>query len=190
MGMTAFEEKGFVLLPDVIAMSETASLCAHVCECLDRKMMSGGDPLVPGAPSIYGDPVLDNQLERLVPLVEASTGKQIFPTYSYGRIYRRGDRLPRHTDRPSCEISMTVNIDHESEPWPLWLENRHGRWRLEITRGSAVIYTGIDTVHWREPLIGEWAVQIFMHYVDQNGPHSHLRFDGRTALGTPRQIPA
>ena len=48
-------------------------------------------------------------------------GEPVFPTYSFGRVYRRGDTLPKHTDRAACEISMTVHLygDEEMVFWML-----------------------------------------------------------------------
>ena len=39
--------------------------------------------------------------------MQKETGLQLIPTYSYARIYKKGDILKRHKDRPSCEISTT-----------------------------------------------------------------------------------
>ena len=42
--------------------------------------------------------------------MEKETGLKVLPTYTYARIYKTGDILERHKDRPSCEISTTVNL--------------------------------------------------------------------------------
>src|SRR6476661_7896483 len=68
------------------------------------------DSQVPGTPSAHADPLMDMLLERLRPTVEQATGLSLFPTYSYFRVYKRGDVLKRHRDRPSCEISMTLSL--------------------------------------------------------------------------------
>ena len=52
--------------------------------------------------------------------MEELTGKQLVPTYSYARIYKNGDELKRHKDRPSCEISTTINLG--GEPWPIFID--------------------------------------------------------------------
>ena len=36
-----------------------------------------------------------------------------------------------------------------------------------------------------DALDGESQLQIFLHYVRQNGPHAHLKFDRRPCLGAP-----
>ena len=67
------------------------------------------DPQVPDTYSHYGDIVMDTLLEKLQPRLEAESGLELSPTYSYARIYKNGDVLKRHTDRYSCEISSTMN---------------------------------------------------------------------------------
>ena len=44
----------------------------------------------------------------------------LIPTYSYAIAYKRGDKLRRHKDRPSCEISTTLNLG--GDKWPIFLE--------------------------------------------------------------------
>jgi hypothetical protein len=39
--------------------------------------------------------------------MEKHTKLKLIPTYSYARIYKKGDVLHRHKDRFSCEISTT-----------------------------------------------------------------------------------
>jgi hypothetical protein len=185
----SFVTSGFVLVRNLFDEAVLSEVQDHIYDCLTGRKMSGGDWLVPGAPSIYGDPLLDHQIERLLPLVEEAVEKQLYPTYSYARIYRKGDRLPKHKDRPSCEISVTVTLDYEAqEPWLFWVDHGKGPCAFEIPRASGLVYAGIDTFHWREVFSGEWAMQLFLHYVDRDGPHSHLRFDGRSALGTPKHV--
>ncbi len=48
-----------------------------------------------------------------------------------------------------------------------------------------LIYHGCELKHWREAFEGDYQVQLFMHYVDQNGPASKEKFDTRPALGLP-----
>jgi hypothetical protein len=48
-----------------------------------------------------------------------------------------------------------------------------------------MIYKGLEVPHWREPFAGERQLQLFLHYVRQDGPHAAQRFDGRPHLGAP-----
>jgi len=183
---TSFDRDGFVLLPNLVEGSDLAGLRDYLRRSLERGEVDSGDPLVPGAPVGYGNPVMDALLDKLSSRVELATQCQVFPTYSYFRIYRHGDRLPKHKDRPACEISVTLTIDYDAdEPWPIWVETHEGSWPLEIPRGSGLLYKGAQLQHWRETFSGNWAIQVFLHYVDQNGPHKSLRFDSRSGLCLP-----
>ena len=37
----------------------------------------------------------------MLPVMAKETGLNLIPTYSYARIYKKGDILKRHKDRPS-----------------------------------------------------------------------------------------
>ena len=75
---------------------------------------------VPGTWSHYSDIAMETLLKKLQPLMETETEIKLHPTYSYARIYKRGDILERHKDRYSCEISTTLNLG--GDPWPIFLE--------------------------------------------------------------------
>jgi hypothetical protein len=71
-------------------------------------------------------------------------------------------------------------------PWPLWLRDTDGKAFAAILRpGDALVYRGIELEHWREPYTGEKLSQVFLHYVDRNGPHAEEKFDHRPGLGEP-----
>jgi hypothetical protein len=53
--------------------------------------------------------------------------------------------------------------------------------------GDALLYRGIDLFHWRDAYPGEALVQVFLHYVDRDGPHADRKFDGRPTLMRPAQ---
>ena len=62
-------------------------------------------------------------MEELTPHIEEATALQLYPTYAYFRVFRRGDVLARHKDRPCCEISLTLNLGFQAERlWPIWIE--------------------------------------------------------------------
>ena len=92
-----------------------------------KKSLSGsmalGDVQVPGTPSCYGDTFMEMLLELFRPRLERLTGLKLHPTYSYFRIYKHGDVLESHTDRPSCEISLSLTLGFEAaKPWPIFFE--------------------------------------------------------------------
>jgi hypothetical protein len=143
------------------------------------------DAQVPGTPAIYGAPLMERMLRRLVPAVEKASGKKLFPTYSYFRVYKRGDALKRHKDREACEISVSVCLGYRAaETWPLFVEGPAGVFAAKLEPGDGLLYKGTECDHWREPFEGESAAQVFFHYVDQNGPYAEWQFDKRLETDT------
>jgi hypothetical protein len=54
--------------------------------------------------------------------------------------------------------------------------------------GDAIIYKGQEKVHWREPYKeGKWQAQVFLHYVDANGPNAEWKYDKRPKLSHHKQ---
>ena len=78
------------------------------------------DKQIPNTYSCYGDFVMDTLLVKMLPVMKQHTGLDLIPTYSYTRAYKKGDCLHRHKDRPSCEISTTLNLG--GDPWPIFIE--------------------------------------------------------------------
>ena len=68
--------------------------------------------------SMAHHPITDKVLEEFLPKMEEETGKKLFPTYAYARLYQKGEVLKCHTDRPACEYSATVTLGHDGEVWP------------------------------------------------------------------------
>ena len=78
------------------------------------------DQQIPNTFSCYGDFVMDTLLVKMLPVMKKHTGLNLIPTYSYTRAYKKGDILKRHKDRPSCEISCTLNLG--GDPWPIFID--------------------------------------------------------------------
>ena len=120
--------------------------------------------------------------------MEKESGIKLTETYSYARIYKKGDELKRHKDRYSCEISTTMFLG--GEDWSIFLEPSGERDKkgIEITleRGDMLMYRGCDLEHWREPFEGENCGQVFLHYNDASNPKAKFnKFDGRPMIGLP-----
>jgi hypothetical protein len=141
----------------------------------------------PGAMSSAGDVFMDGLLMDLLPGAEEISRLKLFPTYSYFRLYHRGDVLAKHTDRPSCEISLSLCLGYEGEKaWPLIVEGPQGVSSVELAPGDGLLYRGIECPHWRESLESDCTAQVFLHYVDQNGPYAEWKYDKRPALSFKR----
>ncbi|MAL46751.1 hypothetical protein [Hyphomonas sp.] len=136
-----------------------------------------------GDTMFYGDPVTDSLLITKKDLMERETGLKLLPTYTFWRMYSYGADLKKHTDRPSCEYSVTVKISSCGVKWPIFMAGAE----MELEDGDAVIYKGCDLEHWREEFKGDWHSQVFIHYVNKNGPHREWFKDKRVMLGTLKQ---
>jgi hypothetical protein len=115
-------------------------------------------------------------------VVENIIGEKLYPTYYYDRFYKKGNELKKHTDREACEISVTLNLDHNLDhDWPLWFETQTGEYKESVTKpGDAIVYKGMTVPHWRYPMKGNsnsYYHQIFLHYVRRDGPYLHYAFD-------------
>ena len=159
------------------------------------------DKQIPNTYSHYADPVMETLLVKVLPKMKQETGLDLIPTYSYARAYKKGDTLHRHKDRPSCEISTTINLG--GDPWPIFIDgtgaNNVINERQNLVKPSApigtkvllevgdmLVYSGCELEHWREPFEGDICGQVFLHYNHVNGPFADKnRFDGRPMLGLP-----
>ena len=88
---------------------------------------------------------MEAMLKKVTATVECATGLSLYPTYSYYRVYKRGDVLPMHRDRPSCEISVSLCLGGVFEkPWPLWLMVGDYKIAATLGKGDAMIYRGCE----------------------------------------------
>ena len=159
------------------------------------------DQQVPNTYSHYADMVMETLLMKMLPVMKKETGLDLIPTYSYARAYKKGDILKRHKDRPSCEISTTLNLG--GDPWPIFIDgtgadtvideykqihkpNAPGGTKVLLDVGDMLVYSGCELEHWREPFEGNICGQVFLHYNHVNGPFANKNmFDGRPKLGLP-----
>jgi hypothetical protein len=125
------------------------------------------------SPAWYNDPLMNSLLDIKLKTVEKKSNLKLFPTYAYWRYYVFGASLLKHTDRPSCEISITACIK-KYDDWPIIVENKS----FELEEGDAVLYAGCDQEHWRPGIYkGEGMAQVFLHYVDKNGIYRDHAYD-------------
>lgn len=186
----AFERQGHVMITNIMPKPDVMRAWQRMSQLAQEDKLVADTTLGTSVPSIYGDPVLDEMMNALVPRMEYCTGLSLYPTYTFARIYKTGDQLKPHRDRRACEISVSINLSQmPDKPWALCLEGRDKlKMAAALNPGDGLIYRGIELTHWREPFEGEQTVQIFMHYVDQHGPNAEQRFDRRSALGMPQVV--
>jgi len=160
------------------------------------------DQQIPNTYSCYSDMFMETLMMKVLPVMQQHTDMNLVPCYTYTRIYKKGDILKRHSDRPSCEISTTLHLG--GDLWPIFLDptgqktvlNEHKQIikpnapkgipvTLEV--GDMLVYSGCELEHWREPFEGEHCAQVFLHYNNMDGPFgTQNKFDKRPLLGIPK----
>ena len=186
--MTNFEKTGCVLVKGFIDPTAIQTVSRYMEYAVNQNQF-GSDRNLDEVSSYYkyADPLIETILYNSKEEVEGITGKRLYPTYSYARLYLQGDALDPHIDRESCEISVTVNVATVGAPWPIWMQAAGQQpMSFVLEAGDAVIYKGCDVNHWREKAkMTKLNAQFMLHYVDQNGPYANFKWDKRFGLGLP-----
>ena len=157
------------------------------------------DGQVPNTYACYSDMFMETLMMKVLPVMQERTEMTLIPTFSYTRIYKKGDILKRHKDRPSCEISTTLYLG--GDPWTIFLDptgqktvineykqihkpNAPKGIPITLEVGDMLGYSGCELEHWREPFEGEHGAQVFLHYNNIDGPFgTQNKFDKRPMLG-------
>tara|TARA_R100001086_G_C11840223_1_gene258918 strand:- start:825 stop:1505 length:681 start_codon:yes stop_codon:yes gene_type:complete len=155
------------------------------------------DPMIPNPKtySLYGDVAFETILLKVLPLIKEYSGMNVQPTYSYARLYQKGDVLYRHFDRFSCEVSASMHIGNDGIEWPIRIDNS-GKTNqvgvaVNLKPGDMFVYSGCECEHWREALTGNDYCQVFLHTnnSETEGAQENI-YDGRYHLGLPKGFKA
>jgi len=151
----------------------------------------------------YGDLLMETLMDASTPVVEQNVGKKLWPTYSYLRIYDKGSDLKIHKDRESCEytVALCLGCDPIDKPYEIFVgevdkssdykyfdeDEVYQRYRIDykfpMLPNNALIFKGMDKIHWREICTHDHFITVFLHYVDQEGQYKDYKFDKRNILG-------
>lgn len=132
----------------------------------------------------------------MTPAISALVGRDLLPTYAYFRIYGQGDICRVHSDRPSCEHSLSLMLATSDDlPWPLDVGAEHIETpramadddfgtqpysSIAMNAGDAVLYQGVHRIHGRvTPNPNRWTAHLFLHWIDPDGPYADKAFDGQ-----------
>jgi PKHD-type hydroxylase len=180
-----FDKNGFTILSNVLTKEQCDELVKHMFDLYKQGRLVK-DEQCPLSDSIYGDPVFDELLQKFAKPIGNHLGKTLLPTYTYCRIYRTGEILKKHKDRPACEISATMTLGFDAKHlWKIYFDEEK-EIPVDLQIGEMAVYAGCDILHWRPAFKGNWHVQVFFHYVDANGPHAVHAMDGREQLGVQK----
>lgn len=143
----------------------------HINTMLELEALRGSEisNQVPGSQEFYNPLYLNvlNQIlrDKIKKLVQKES---LYSTYTFYRKYYQGQKLEKHVDRPSCEISFSLCLamKDKTNPWAIYFEDTDTDTVFEAKPevGDGVIYLGCVTPHWREVCEQEWHKQVFFHY--------------------------
>lgn len=188
--MSNLDAAGYIKIENLIDAQTIAVVSQYFENKINRREWKE-EPIDPRDSSklgYYSDPLIEVLLKACLPALEQETGLELEPTYSFSRVYQGGEELKPHTDRPSCEISVTVNVAcTRDQPWPIWMQYKElDPAKCILNPGDAVVYKGCEVTHWRRALEnGKINPQFMLHYVVKNGSNAAYKFDKRLALGLP-----
>lgn len=168
-----FKEKGYLVIKNFLNVKK------YYKPMINDLQKGVHDSQCPKSLAIYNNKYMEELHEIALPRMEQATGLKLYKTYSYCRLYFPNEELKKHTDRPSCEISATVCIGYDGKNWPILIEDYSGNEvSVKLEPGDALIYHGCDMIHWRNPnKYSKNHVQVFLHYVDQNGSFASYKDD-------------
>ena len=184
-----FKDNGYLIIPKILSgeLLDFIGIYAY-----NRARIEGtitADPQIPNTPAFSCDYVMENLSDFLLPKIESAAGMKLLPTYTFFRVYKAGDILEKHRDRPSCEISISLCLRKKGKIWPIYADNTDYKKEhnlkgkscttsIMLEEGDAVLYRGCEVDHWREPYTeGTKQAQVFLHYVDANGPYTEWKND-------------
>ena len=181
--MSDFLKKGWHYIPNIITKEE--ALQVKYKNLLGAINDLGGlkpyfDPERGNVLTCYAPPSCTYIMWRVKPILEELLGEELLPTYWFSTTYHKGGWMNCHTDRPSCEVSVTMNICGDAK-WPIKLKDKVGKNRAVVTPvGHGVAYLGTEVEHWRSPLRthdNDRFMQLFLHFVRKNGQYADYAFD-------------
>jgi len=173
-----FYKDGYLIVRGLLDTKDALDLGAHLKkrESLNQGMKD--DKQAPLSTSFYSDSISSAKQMELLSKIEKHIGLELFKTYNYARIYKKGSILRIHRDREACEISLTMDLG--GDKWDVWLLDRNENpIKVQLNPGDVLIYRGCEIWHWRSKFEGEEHIQVFMHYVDKYGPYAWAKDDKR-----------
>ena len=170
---------------------------------LDKFTYQEVETQVSGSLARYWHPQYRKIHSEIRLILERVIGRKLYNTYYYDRFYFPGQELKKHTDRPACEISVTIHVSTNiKESWPIWIKTpdtfedktmktltSKGKNKfIHLNAGDGMVYKGCERPHWRDPMPGLleskinkdeslYYHQIFFHYVLQDGTRAHHAWD-------------
>lgn len=178
-------ENNFLILDDFITPERASKLYQRLQQdSILQPNWFAADGQCPKSLAVYNYRWFVELLVEQIPLISDIVGELVLPTYSYARLYRHGEVLKKHCDRPACEISVTLHLGSDgndgsaASDWPIYLTRPDGSVaELNLQPGQGAVYLGCQSRHWRKAFAGQHYGQVFLHYVKSRGENWYRVFD-------------
>ena len=111
-----FERDGYLVVKNFIPRDSLHDICLNIKTKQMVLQTSQGlvvNILILGILIVFP---FDPLLTLLTPKMNEILDLDLVPTYYYQRTYLRGGAMSHHTDRPSCQRSITMNLGY-SHQW-------------------------------------------------------------------------
>jgi hypothetical protein len=170
-----FRSIGYVLLRDLIQPFQLGALRQHYRALISTGSVPKGD-WIEQRYGLHSEMMATFLHLQMRELVSQMAGEPVKPSYVYFGSYREGAVLPRHTDRPQSEFSISLLVDYDPEPdgacgWPLYMENPRtpeSTLAADLAMGDGVFYRGREVYHYRDACPeGHQATLLFLNYVPE-----------------------
>lgn len=139
----------------------------------------------------------------LTSLIAERVKAEVVPSFAFFRMYFKDDVCRVHSDRPACEVSLSLTIAYsDGHPWDLSIGTATDFDRCAVDEdfgaepfnsfamepGDGVLYHGSVRRHGRVvPNPNRWSAHLFLHWVDPEGPYKNEAFE-RLDLGSRPMI--
>ena len=180
---------GMIELKGLVTPEEADLLCKYTLMQLQIADVPE-DNQVQGAFGVGKDELFQVLLYNKLPEIEEAFGLRLLPTYAYYRIYEPGDELIIHTDRDSCQITVTMTLGFnytdvdEDYRFPIKAFADGKTLVFNQEPGDAIAIYGRDIPHWRDKMEGgenSFHSQVFLHYVDRDDKDEHKHAHDKNA---------
>ncbi|HEX4423776.1 MAG TPA: hypothetical protein VH079_00145 [Terriglobales bacterium] len=169
-----FEKKRYTPIGQLIHPFHISALRRYYRHLIRHGRLTLGDSQSPRRYVAKDEPVARFFHRQLTATMSRIVEEPVKPSYVYLGSYQGGAALEAHIDREQCEFSISLCIDYSPEPlrespWPLQLHTATGKTTVFQAIGDALIYSGREIPHSRDPLpLRNTSTSLFFHYVRES----------------------
>ena len=174
---STLDEKEFIVLRGFIPAERAEALAKEFeTHCETNKIGTPWEGL--NASEVRQWPPFVELLNEKIEELSGITGVTLLPSFAQARVYHEGAALFHHKDRSACQFGVTLHLKGDTE-WPLFFQRDQDEEPTSVllSQGDAILYLGSRVTHWRDFFTGDTYTQVFMFYVDANGPHAEEAYD-------------